>query len=169
MIKKIFTLSFVLLIFQLSFSQKQIEDILPSENGNVIYSEVIEVNDINKDELYNRARKWVVLKYQSANNVIQLDDKLEGIIIGKGNFDIIYYSRDPKIRHTIQIETKDGRFKYTISGFVYSDKQGDSFAVEQFPKSWSGKEKLYRAIDEKVRLIIKDLTQGMNNKPEDNW
>ncbi|MGY6648328.1 DUF4468 domain-containing protein [Wenyingzhuangia sp. IMCC45574] len=160
----------ILITFSIkSFSQEKLLDILPIENGNVVYTEVIKVENINKKELYNRAKKWVVLKYKSANDVIQLDDKEDGIIIGKGNFGIKYYSRKPTIEHTIQIETKDGRYKYTVSSFIYSDVQNDTFTIEKFPKSWFGKKKLYKTLDEKVNSIIADLKKFMKTELKDDW
>lgn len=160
----------ILITFSInSFSQDKLLDILPLENGNVVYTEVVKVDSINKKELYNRAKKWVVLKYKSANDVIQLDEKEDGIIIGKGNFTIKYYKRKPTIEHTLQIETKDGRYKYTVSSFIYSDVQNDRFTVENFPKSWFGEKKLYQALDEKVKSIIADLKKSMEMDLKEDW
>ena len=161
---------FILIMFSInSFSQEKLLDILPLENGNVVYTEVVKVDSVNKKELYNRAKKWVVLKYKSANDVIQLDNKEDGIIIGKGNFGIRYYSRKPTIEHTLQIESRDGRYKFMISNFIYSDIQNDKFTVKEFPKSWAGKKKLYRTLDEKVKSIIVDLKKSMETKLKDDW
>lgn len=161
---------FILIMFSInSFSQEKLLDILPLKNANVVYTEVVKVDSMNKKELYNRAKKWVVLKYKSTNDVIQLDDKEDGIIIGKANFGIRYYSRKPTIAHTLQIETRDGRYKFTISNFIYSDIQNDKFTVEEFPKSWAGKKKLYRTLDEKVKSIIADLKKSMETELKDDW
>ena len=46
----------------------------------ITYSEVVKV-DGNKDELYSRAREWFAKTYNSAKNVIQMDDKDK--IVGK--------------------------------------------------------------------------------------
>lgn len=167
--KRIFVLIVLILLSQSIFSQEKLNEILPLENGNVIYTEVVEVQNVDKKELYSRAKKWIVLKYKSANDVIQLDDKEDGTIIGKGNFNIKYYSRNPKIEHTIQIETKDGRFKYSISNFIYSDIRGDTFAIEKFPKSWFGENKLYQALDEKTQTIIADLKKSIETESKDDW
>lgn len=167
--KKIIYL-FILTMFSTnSFSQEKLLDILPLENGNVVYTEVVKVDSINKKELYNRAKKWFVLNYKSANAVIQLEDKEDGMIIGKGNFRIKYYSRNPTIEHTLQIETRDGRYKYTVSRFIYSDIQNDKFIIEKFPKGWAGKKKLYRTVNEKIKLIITDLKKSMETELKDDW
>jgi hypothetical protein len=160
----------IILLFSVnSFSQDYLLDILPLDNGNVKYTGVVKVDGVNKKELYSRAKKWVVLSYKSANDVIQLDEKEDGIIIGKGNFGINYYSRNPIIKHTIQIEIKDGRYKYTVSNFIYSDIKDSSFSIEKFPKSWAGKKKLYRTIDENAKSIIADLKTTMETESKDDW
>lgn len=164
--------SFLVTMFLISitsFCQEKFQESLPLENGKVVYTEVIKIDDLSKSDLYKRAKKWVVLNYKSANDVIQLDDKEDGIIIAKGTFGIRYYTRNPKIEHTLQIETKNGRFKYTISNFIYNDNQGYTFFIENFPKGWAGKKKLYRLIDEEVNKIISNLKQSMNSEEKDDW
>ena len=87
--------------------------------------------------------------------------------MGKGNFKINYYTRDSYISHTISILVKDGRFKYIITGFSYSDNQNDKFTIENFPKSWFGKKKLYTKIDEEVKSLIASIKIFMTTK--DDW
>jgi hypothetical protein len=52
------------------------------------YSGVIDV-DGDKNELYMRARAWFVTMYKDADEVIQLEDKEAGKIIGKGRFEVV--------------------------------------------------------------------------------
>ena len=107
--------------------------------------------------------------YKSAKDVIQLDDKENGEIIGKGNFRIRYYSRDPIINHSVSISVKEGRFKYTITDLTYSDKQGDKFSVENFPNSWAGKKKLYETVDSEMVSLIATIEKSMKSKTTDDW
>ena len=46
--KKLFILSFTILLSQSLLSQEKLDDILPPENGNVVYSEIIEVKILTK-------------------------------------------------------------------------------------------------------------------------
>ncbi len=154
---------------QVSNGQEKLFDILPIQNGIVIYSNVIQVDGVNKNELYLRAKKWFVMTYNSANDVIQLDDLENGNIIAKGNFKIAYYSREPFIDHTISISVRDGRFKYEIKSLIYSDKQGDEFEIENFPKAWAGKKKLYEAINRDINLMIESLIKGMKSEVDEDW
>ena len=148
-------------------AQDKLLDILPLQNGSVTYTEIVQVDSVNKNSLYIKAKKWFVDTYKSAKDVIQLDDKENGEIMGKGNFKINYYTRDPYISHTISILVKDGRFKYIITGFSYSDNQNNKFTIENFPKSWFGKKKLYTKIDEEVKSLIASIKILMTTK--DDW
>lgn len=156
-----------LVLTTVSFStngQDKLGDILPLQDGIVTYTNVVQVDGVTKDELYSRAKKWFVTTYKSANDVIQLDDKENGEIIGKGNFRITYYARDPIVNHTITISVKDGRFKYLITGLVYSDIQGDKFPIENFPKGWAGKKKLYETVDREINQLIGSIETSMKSK-----
>jgi Domain of unknown function (DUF4468) with TBP-like fold len=151
-----------------SYSQDKLMEILPLKDGIVTYSSVIPVNETPKDELYSRAKKWFASTYKSSNDVIQLDDKEKGEILGKGNFKIVYYAREPIVSHTVTISVKDNRFKYVISSIAYSDKQGDKFPIEEFPKGWFGKKKLYETINSEIKALITSIEKAMNSK-EEEW
>jgi len=95
--------------------------------NELIYSEVIKVDsNISKSELYNRAKTWFVTTYNSSNDVLQLDDKENGQLIGRA---IIKYKSKRTymgsdltigyIKYTIKIFVKDGRYKYEISNFIH--------------------------------------------------
>lgn len=149
--------------------QDKLLEILPLKDGIVTYSNVIEVEGANKEELFLRAKKWFAKTYKSAQDVIQLDDKESGELIGKGNSSISYYARKPTISHTISISVKDGRFRYVITDLFYSDIQGEKFNIEEFPNSWFGKKKLFEAVDHEVNLIIKSIENGMKSNEEEDW
>lgn len=142
-----------------------------SETGKIVYEEIVQAENFSKADLYSNALEWFALKYNSAIDVIQFKDENAGKIIGKGLFKIVYYTRNPSIYHTISIYTKDGRYKYVISDLSYNDNQGETFALEDFPKSWAGKKKLYIKVDEEIKLMITDLKNGMikSNTDLNDW
>lgn len=96
------------------------------------YTEVVKVDSISKHELYNRAKIWFATEYNNASNVLQIDDRDAGQIIGKAV--IIYnptvYSRSEQtkgaIKYTIKIFVKAGRFKYEITDFIH-DPYGNHY------------------------------------------
>lgn len=140
------------------------------ETGNYKYEEVVEIDGFSQGYLYLKALEWIALNYNSANDVIQLKDKESGKIIAKGIFKIKYFSRNPSINHTIMIYTKDGRYKYVVTSLSYSDNKGDSFQLEDFPRSWAGKKKLYKRVDFVIQELIENLKQYISKTDDDiNW
>lgn len=164
-------LTSILFVIATSFTngQEKLLDILPIENGSVTYTGIVQVDSASKNNLYFRAKKWFVDYYKSAKDVIQLDDKDNGEITGKGFFKISYYTREPYINHTISILVKDGRFKYIITDFSYSDNQDDKFTIEHFPNGWAGKKKLFTTIDDEIKTIITSIEKFMKRKNNDDW
>jgi len=150
--KKIF-----LLLLTISFCSIKICSQIPVKDGVFVYDGVVTVENTDKDALYGRIYEWFARTYNSANDVIQLNDKENGKIVGKGIFKIDYYQRKPTISHTISVYVKDGRFRYVIEFLKYSDIQGDSFNLENFPKGWVSKGSLYKKVDEKIKNIIGSL------------
>ena len=81
----------------------------------LVYTEVVQVEGVSKDELYNRAKNWVVKVYNNPQKVIQLDDKAAGQISVKGLFNYNFRDFRNQVNYTMSIYVKDGRYKYEMS------------------------------------------------------
>ena len=87
-IKKLFVFSVItLLSVSTSFGQKETPTLpIDSSTGKITYSEVVILKDsISKNELFSRDKTCFVKLFKNSNNVIQNEDKENGIISGKGN------------------------------------------------------------------------------------
>lgn len=98
-------------------------------------SSVITVKDVQKDILYSKSKQWLTVYYKSSKDVIQLDDKENGIIIGKGNFvyhalGMTYASYEGWVNYTFKIQVKDGRLKFEIYDFIHENKPGNARSSE---------------------------------------
>ncbi|WP_346320781.1 DUF4468 domain-containing protein [Chitinophaga sp. YIM B06452] len=155
-------------------------DTLPANNGIVTYSDVIKIDSAKLEELYRRARRWFVEHYKSANNVIQLDDKQNGEIIGKG---IIKSHWDPTalsvvpvdINHTVKVQFKDGRYRYEVTNInlsIYNKGYYSStinvspstthMVVEDFVKSKKKRDKrMLYYVDRDINRLIVSLKTAM--------
>ncbi len=175
------------------FSQAQESLTLP-----LTYSNVVKVDTtISAQQLYLRCRSWFAESYKNSQDVIQMDDKENGKIIGKGNLEffskIFVGSSCTKgwIRYTISVQVKDGRYKYEITNFNhegnrYNDCDDLSFGLlttsidcpdsikKGLGKGWSNKvwKEIKESIDNNIIVLIKSLNNSMN-KPvaskENNW
>jgi len=155
------------------------------------YEKVIKVDSLTADQLYMKLRSWVAKTYNSANDVIQMDDKANHLIIGKGQIRYdpkVYIGSDGTrgyISYTIQLEMKDGRYRYIIYDFIHegSNKSyGDySFLLittdEECPykihsgisKSW--KNKVWKDIKSRIDFEAKFIEESLNKyikEPSDN-
>lgn len=91
------------------------------------YSEVVQVEGKTSEELYVAAREWFAVTFNSANEVLQMDDPMAGKLVGKGATSVSeFYTTgkgltavpvsmqwDPNF--TMKIEVREGRYKCTVS------------------------------------------------------
>ncbi len=156
----------------------------------IIFSEVVPVEGVSKEELYNRAKIWFTTSYNSANDVLQMDDKENGQIIGKA---VITYNSslynasehfDGSINYTIKVLIKDGRYKYEISNFIHRAYGRGSFGlittqdpsplIKGFTKKYCNKVwlEIKNQINEEVGSLIKSLKTGTSQQSDiknDDW
>lgn len=112
------------------------------------YSEVVQVEDVSKDDLFNRALVFlstnfnIVKKDRSTpfhkgfnvvDQQIVLQDKDNGQVISKIQFNynpgILTYSEQVigTIEFTLAVFTKDGRYKYEATDFVHTPTNKNHF------------------------------------------
>lgn len=112
-------LSFLLILPSIVSAQE-----LPIDKGSglISYAEVVPVEGVSQDELYSRIREYFVNTFKSADDVIQMDDKAGGKIIGKAFSDIVVYdgkvSEKRRLWYTLKVEMKDGRYRYELKDFL---------------------------------------------------
>lgn len=128
LIAKLFLVSaLALLSYDEAFCQKEIPN-LPIDNDTkkITYSEVVYVDSsANKQELYARAREWFAKAYKSSNNVIQMDDKESGKIVGKALMQVYHKALGANynsgyINYTISVYVRDGRYRYEVTDFYHT-------------------------------------------------
>lgn len=157
---------------------------ISQETGEpLIYSSVVSVDSSKTaNQLYVLTRSWFAEKFNSAQDVIQFDDKDEGKIIAKARFPYmskaLVYSNATKgfISFTITVSFKDGRYKYEVTNFNHTGNPNNNplagpvnFGLitsdQECPypistKSWRNKtwKELKLVIDNNVQPIIKSLS-----------
>ncbi len=160
---------------------------IDEKTGKVAYQEVVNVNiDKNsKTDLYLKGKEWIATTFKSANDVIQMDDKEGGIIIGKGVIKIdptcevcgasgIHKTQSGFIEFTFKIEFKDGRYRYEFTNFNHkADNSGgnlenakpDCGGMSMTKKAW---ESIKGQFDTKITEAINGLKESMLSKSSNN-
>lgn len=169
---------------------------IDSLTKKITYSEVVFVDsNINKQELFSRAREWFAKVYKSSTNVIQMEDKENGKIVGKALMQVYCKSlgADRKcgfVNYTISFYLKDGRYKFEITDFYHSGQQVsiDNIIPDYGPcEYWIDDKRKYpmmsqkgvqkisnyflKQIDSNINYLIIDFKQAMKTKSSgnDNW
>lgn len=91
----------------------------------VTYQGVVQVPGATQAELYSRAREWFAVTFGSAKAVLEMDDRTAGKLIGRENGGYMqhFLGQDTPVTvwRTVNIQVKDGRFKYVFTGFATGD------------------------------------------------
>lgn len=157
------------------------------------YEEVVNVESVTKDELYNRARTWIAKNLKDDGELFTIEDNKAGEITGGGK--LRYYTKRiyvgalctiGYVNFKVNIYPKDGRYKYTIHSLIHEgtncrphsainygllttdekpDKSKDVFLRKGPWKDIKEKTQI------KVNLLIEDLKEHMSKKHESssNW
>ena len=131
--KKIFLFLTVFIITIPLFSQNantkmlelinSIDGIWKIDNNNNIYvQDVLECEGKDKEQVYFLIRSYFITTYNDANRVVQLEDKENGILIGKGCYSNIQcdemlfgLSAKQTFWHIVKCEIRDNRVRVTIT------------------------------------------------------
>ncbi|MVN76906.1 DUF4468 domain-containing protein [Hymenobacter sp. HMF4947] len=97
---------------------------LSAETHRITYTDVVDVPGATKDELYTRASEWFAKTYNSANNVLQMQDRTAGQLVGKPVLATTVRSLGANypagiVKYTISVYLKDGKYKYEITDLVH--------------------------------------------------
>lgn len=112
----------LLIIPSVSFSQNEMD----IDTLKFNFSEVVQADTMNAKTLYSNAKLFIANAFVSAKNVTQLDDENSNTIVVKGLFILplknlpysFSYMKNFTTAFKLQIQTKDNKFKYTLSDFI---------------------------------------------------
>lgn len=176
----ILIISFIIGI-NVNAQKKDTAKILSENNGTVYYTGIVDVDtSLTKEQLFLRAKKWFAGFYVSGKEVMQVEDKEAGEMIGKGYFKERYFEQDVYVWHTVEILVKQGKFKYIITNFdgniispalamgVFSHAEksdplpvSNTYNAKGFKKAYN---QFLISLDRKVKILINDLSGKMSTK-----
>lgn len=144
MMNKIILILFI--FFSSNNANAQLHDKFPfNEKGEIVYSEVVNIKGADKTDLYRKATIFFADDMLSTGNIVQLDDKENGIIIGKGFLTIPIQNKKMSIpvnlHFTIKVEARDDRYRYEVYSLRYETKATSFTAEELFAKEKSAEYK----------------------------
>ena len=101
---------------------------IPIDNeGSIYYEGVVKVDSlVKKQDIYRAVREWFVSNYVSGKDVLQLDDKEEGKMLGKGIHKYQFVNginiSEVALTFVLSIEARDGKYRYKMYKFIGENK-----------------------------------------------
>jgi hypothetical protein len=146
----------------------------------VIFTELIPMDSLTKDELYERSITWLTETYKT--NKFDFNDKANGKTGTEGYFLVsmtydFKYKSEHNVSYVVMINQKDGKYKYTISDFfIYNVKTGPKSIQTleaAYPKmTTANKKEFVTQFNTEVTKIIDDLKAVMKAgkvKDKNDW
>ena len=170
--KNLLTLISILLFFSCSTVVLTDFENYNNSTGEFFYENVIQVEGENNssDFIYDKLHKWIVFNYVSSNDVIQLEDKENKILIVKGNFVTNLFGKEGWYSHTLELNVKDGRYKYSLT--VHSYKSIGTGKMYFNSNSMGFKNKIFTDVGTKVNSTISNMINFVEIekiKQTDDW
>jgi hypothetical protein len=98
---------------------------IDKETGNVAYEQIFLADGLTKEQIHSKVVEWFTIVANSANNTIQLNDIENGKFIAKFNYQLnsaggMMLKRAGEVWCMIHVTSKDGKYKFYISGFRHT-------------------------------------------------
>ncbi len=158
---------------------------IDSLTGKITYTDIVYLDStITKDELFMVGREWMAKSFKSATDVLKMDDKEEGVMVGKGTMPFNSKTMGIEapmmdLHFTISVYLKNGKYKYEITDFVLEENMlGMEFFMESFyfreliepMKRPSKKKSIYflNQLNENMNILINSLKINMASAKSPN-
>jgi hypothetical protein len=140
---------------------------LPKVANQYAFESVVQMDNTTQQELYSRARAWFATTFNSANDVLQLESKEEGKLIGNGITVLRNGQHPTKLHFTLNLQFKDGRYRWEMSNLAYSIGQAKSTAEEMLSHKHSYNRKgelmpLPKQMVEDTHAAVARLQESLN-------
>lgn len=133
------------------------------------YSGVVFVDSVSsKEELFERGRIWFANTFKDSKEVLQVNDKENGELIGRGamKFESETFSGSSATRgyiyFDIKVYTKQGRYRYEVTNFTHEGTGGSSYGAIYPPLSFG-------LITHDSLCPTNKLGEEYNTKTGDKW
>lgn len=179
---KFLSYTLILTLISLKLLAQSVEMPISDETSLITYTNVIDIPNETKNDLYHKAFTWCNDYYKNPSNILRTKDVLNGEIICKGRMRIVTPATKKKletpagiVQYTLTLLLKDDKYKYTITDINW--KQTSYYPIER----WLEAEKdtylpvyteYLKQVDEELNNLILSLSEVMHKespKKSDDW
>lgn len=131
------------------------------------YERVVEVPNHTKSEIYVKANAWFVETFNSAESVIEFQDRESGRIMGKYVFTYNEGVYTHAVRQTISLDCRDNRVRIVINDPYFKTTHGMG---QYYPNAQYSPLKTQAGVD-KAKIRWEDLSNSLEKylQTDDSW
>lgn len=167
-------MKFLILLLLPFISLAQSDSIPKNTDGKYEYTEVVNVDSASAEKLYSNAKLFMVDAFKSAKDVTQLNDEASKTVAGTGAIKIVLHGTTGAqyVSFKINIQCKDGRYKYDFSNFQYDlvyygdDHLFDLEDAKRIKRNMVGKQyqQAMQQVSDGMKDLIADLKKHMSGE-----
>lgn len=150
------------------------------ETNKVVFQEAVETDSINKQQLYERTRQWMIQNFKETK--LAQEDSTKGLLVKQADVTILLtydfkYKNTYIVPFTATIDVKDGKYRYTFDNFtIYDVKNGAKTAqpVETFYSKlrYQSKGEFVNQLTKEVNGLVANLKETASSevkKTDEEW
>ena len=159
-------------------AQNPYEPVTFDENGNVLMQEVITADGKTTNDLYNAAKLWFGDAYNSSQDVLQVDNKEEGLIMGKAFKEItvplaLGSVQEARLWYSIKLDIKEGKYRLSLYDLFFQPKGDYGYTDKRPIEMWFGEKgvrkngkirKMTQVMRDEVNTTFEALKKSMDKK-----
>jgi acyl-CoA synthetase (AMP-forming)/AMP-acid ligase II len=167
----------IVIVNENSSSSKVVKLPINKETNKITYTEVVSVDSVSKDILYNRAKIWMVNYFKNENFSIQ--NLEEGKLVKTASFPVTYdigkgFTSTEQNTFNLSVSVKDGKYKYELTDFVADNGIQKSPCENGFKLMENNKQLYQKTVDsfyKEVESLITKLKENMKQdmKLKEDW
>lgn len=183
--KKVWLVVLSLLVVAPALQAKDKEEeykvvVVQGENGSYQYEQVVNVEGVSKEEMFKRAKNWIIANMKTEDNNIRFDEADLSItntatVVIKAASGFNWAITHGLVNFKLNMMFKDGRYKFTFDNIAvqaaYADGIVETLGYDQLQKNNKPAKHIRKEVNEKLMNIATQLEQAIKtgNKAKDNW
>lgn len=154
--------------------------VVKDESGSYSYQSVVNVDNVSKEEMFKRAKEWVLTNFKTDDNNIKFDESNMEIIstttaVLKTASGFNWAITHCLCNFKLNIQFKDGKYKFVFNNIAvqaaYADGIVETLNYEQVQRNNAPAKHIRKEVNEKLLSLGNQLENAIKNgsKSKDDW
>lgn len=145
-----------------------------NESGSYIYDTIIEFQELKKEELYDRAKKFILSNVRTNDNNFKFDDENKSEINTDVGLSMSKTYNGTSAFFKLNIMFKEGKCKIIAQSFLLqivgrTIYEAPLNEINLNAYSFINKKKVYKGFDEVFSTFMKSLNESLITNPKTDW